>query len=636
MPCFFALLALLWLPGTASSASEQDDRATYRQALEFVRKGQFSRSKELQQQLGDYPLAPYVEYHRLNNSIRQTSASQIDSFRERHGDLPVTKLLYSRWLKDQGKRRNWRTLVERRYDTSNAELECYFVRAQYGIGEKTQALDATTALWSKPKSQPKACDPLFSVWRGTERFSQGVIWQRFSGAMDANERVLARYLQRYLTGARRNTAKAFYELRSQPQRVTWRGAFAEDTAENREAISYGIRRLSTRKPESAAAAWAAFSKTHTFLDTQRELIAAHVIVGLAQANRFPEPEQRNDIRSDYAVEGLVNAAIAKQRWTEVVYWVSRLSPAQASEERARYWLARAQSQLGEPSSFTELASQRSYYGFLAAAQQRSTTQLRAMPTRAFTAEHEAELLQIPGIARAVELFAVGDTLNGRREWYQQLKRQDKETQHAMAYLARRLGKLFLTIQTANGAQARDDLALRFPAAYGPSFDDVALRHDIDSSLLRAITRQESAFQVKAKSSAGALGLMQVMPATAKLAMRRGNLARHLGAGSGQVIEHDLVIPERNIEIGSYHLGWLLKRYDNLRPLAIAAYNAGESRVDRWLRRSPSVPIDVWIETIPFRETRNYVQNVLAFQVVYQGLEQRPVPILQDNEWVTPG
>jgi soluble lytic murein transglycosylase len=128
---------------------------------------------------------------------------------------------------------------------------------------------------------------------------------------------------------------------------------------------------------------------------------------LAQANRFPEPEQRDDIRSDYAVEGLVNAAIAKQRWTEVVYWVSRLSPAQASEERARYWLARAQSQLGEPSSFTELASQRSYYGFLAAAQQRSATRLRAMPTRAFTAEHEAKLLQIPGIARAVELFAGG-------------------------------------------------------------------------------------------------------------------------------------------------------------------------------------------------------------------------------------
>lgn len=636
MPWFCAFVTLLSLSSNVASASGQPDRATYQQALEFVRKGQFSRSKTLQQQLGDYPLAPYVEYHRLNNSIRQTSPSEIDGFRQRHGELPATKLLYSRWLIDQGKRRNWQTLVERRYETANPELACYFVRAQYGIGEKTQALDATTGLWSTPKSQPKACDPLFSVWRGTERFSQDIIWQRFRGAMEANERVLARYLQRYLTGSRRSTAKAFYELRSQPQRVTWRGAFAADTAENRAAISYGIQRLTTRNAESAAAAWSAFSKSHTFSDAQRQVFEGYVTVGLAQANQFPDQEQREKVRSEFAVEGLVNAAIAKQRWAEVVYWISRLDPAEASKERIRYWLARANSQLGEPSNFSELATQRSYYGFLAAAQQRSATQLQAMPTRAFTAEDEAALLQIPGIARAVELFAVGDDLNARREWYQQLGQQDNETQHEMAYLAQRLGKLFLAIQTANAAQARDDLTLRFPAAYGPSFDDVALRHNIDGSLLRAITRQESAFQVKAKSSAGALGLMQVMPATAKLAMRRGNLARHLGAGSGQVIEHDLVIPERNIEIGSYHLGWLLKRYDNLRPLAIAAYNAGESRVDRWLRRSPSVPIDVWIETIPFRETRNYVQNVLAFQVVYQGLAQRPRPILRDDEWVTPG
>ena len=208
------LLAVLALPRVALSTSEPDYRAIYQQAIESVRKGQFSRSKKLQQQLGDYPLAPYVEYHRLNNSIRQTSPSQIDNFTERHGNIPATKLLYSRWLIDQGKRRNWQTLIERRYDTSNPELECYFVRAQYGIGEKSKALDATTALWSKPKSQPKPVTRFFP-FGAAERFSQDVIWQRFSGAMAANERVLARYLQRYLTGSRRSTAKAFYELRSQ-------------------------------------------------------------------------------------------------------------------------------------------------------------------------------------------------------------------------------------------------------------------------------------------------------------------------------------------------------------------------------------------------------------------------------------
>ena len=130
--------------------------------------------------------------------------------------------------------------------------------------------------------------------------------------------------------------------------------------------------------------------------------------------------------------------------------------------------------------------------------------------------------------------------------------------------------------------------------------------------------------------------MQVMPATAKLAMRRGNLAANLGKGSGQAIEQDLLIPERNIEIGSYHLAWLLKRYDNQRPLAIAAYNAGERRVDRWIKSAANTPMDVWIETIPFKETRNYVQNVLAFEVVYRRLDQRPLPILRNHEWVTPG
>ena len=248
-------------------------------------------------------------------------APQIDTFRARYAELPVTKLLYSRWLKEQGKRRNWRTLA-RRYDTSNAELACYFVRAQYGSGEKNLALDATTALWSQPKSQPKACDPLFSVWRGTERFSQDVIWQRFSGAMAANERVLARYLQRYLTGSRRSTAKAFYELRSQPQRVTWRGAFTADTVENREAISYGIRRLSRRDP-AGCKAWAAFRATHTFSASQRELINDHVTVGLAATNQFLRPSsEKRSVRIRHS--GSDRCRYRQQQWTEVVYWVSRL------------------------------------------------------------------------------------------------------------------------------------------------------------------------------------------------------------------------------------------------------------------------------------------------------------------------
>lgn len=631
-----SILASAPIPLSQASSAQRHD---YLQALEYIRKGQFSRSKAIEKKLGDYPLKPYLEYHRLNNSLGQTSPTSIDAFRETYPDLPATPLLYQRWLIVQGKRRQWSTLHSRRYETQNPELACYFVRAQYGVGQKAQALDNTSKLWVKPKSQPKACDPIFAVWRNTPGFSQSLIWQRFSDAMTAKEYVLARYLQRYLVGDKLKAAKAYYGLQRQPERVTWRGAFSADSAENRDAIGYGITRLSGRKPQKAASAWQRFSASHSFSVTQRQRLDDQIALGLATETIFPAPERRDLIQSEFAIDGLLNAAIAQQQWAEVIYWSSRIPSNQATKARIRYWQGRAHFELDQHNEgqglLDSLAKERNYYGFLAAAQLNTQAQLEAMPAHHLSVEDQAALMQIPGIARAVELFATGDDLNGKREWHRQLENQEPEIQHQMAHLAQRIGRLYLAIQTANRAGVRDDLTLRFPEAFGSIFNAAALRHGVEGNLLRAIARQESAFQAKAKSSAGALGLMQVMPATGKIAVRRGGLRNHLGNDTGQVIKRDLHIPERNIEIGAYHFSWLLSRYDNQRPLAIAAYNAGESRADRWLKAGANTPMDVWIETIPFKETRNYVQNVLAFEVVYRLLNQRPAPILNANEWLVP-
>ncbi len=614
-------------------------RDNYLQAIEYLRAGQWSRSKAMAAELQNYPLAPYLEYHRLSARLSQIGPAAIDAFRQQYGELPVTPLLYQRWLILQGKRRQWQTLHSRRYDTQNPELACYFARARYGIGEKDQALDATSMLWAQPKSQPKACDPLFAVWRKTPRFTQALIWQRFNGAMEERQYVLARYLQRYLDGDNLSAAKGYYELRRQPQRVAWRGAFAADTGPNRDAIIYGLTRLSTRAPEQAASAWQRFRQSHGFTPAQRQRLDDQIAVGLATDNIFPPNNQRDRVQSAFAVEGLLNAAIAHENWAEVVHWADRMQTDQENSSRAGYWLGRALLALEQQNDgqalLRGLAENRSYYGFLAAARLNTPTKLQRMQEHPFGAAEENALMQIPGVARAVELFAVGDDLNGRREWYRALANHDQAVQHDMAHLAQRIGRLFLAIQTANSAGVRDDLQIRFPDAYGSVFDAAALRHGVDGNLLRAIARQESAFQPKAQSSAGALGLMQIMPATGKIAIRRGGLKKHLGDDVGQAIKRDLRTPERNIEIGSYHFSWLMERYRGHRPLAIAAYNAGESRADRWMRDRAGLPMDVWIETIPFKETRNYVQNVLAFEVVYRNLNQRQAPILNDHEWQIP-
>ena len=114
-------------------------------------------------------------------------------------------------------------------------------------------------------------------------------------------------------------------------------------------------------------------------------------------------------------------------------------------------------------------------------------------------------------------------------------------------------------------------------------------------------------EATARSSADARGLMQLLPSTARIVARR--------ARASAPSTSDLYDPSVNIALGSYHLAWLLDRYDGQTPLAMAAYNAGEHRVDRWIKDGDALPMDVWIERIPFRETRNYPKTFFSLSVL---------------------
>ena len=266
-----------------------------------------------------------------------------------------------------------------------------------------------------------------------------------------------------------------------------------------------------------------------------------------------------------------------------------------------------------------LASQRHYYGFMAALLLQQTPPLQpSLPE-----PESIDLKSNPHIRRAIELFAVGENLNGRREWYRALDVSNNEEKRQLGHLAQSIGDLSLAIRSANLAEAMDDLLLRFPLAFNSDFNAAAHKQDVAPALLRAVARQESAYQPDARSPVGARGLMQLMPATAKLVTKRARLP---ASYAGQLND-----PKINIQLGSYHLAWLIERFNGQRPLAIAAYNAGEHRVDRWIKNKAQMPTDVWIETIPFRETRNYVKNVLAFTYVYNQLLNTPTRVLAPQE-----
>ena len=635
-----AIVSLICGLAALNVAAEQDSlfeqRGMYQSAVEKYSAGKTTEANRLAKRLEDYPLYPYLQYHKLRVRLNHVSGKSMNRFAAEHSELPVTPLIFNRWLKKQAAKRRWKTFLKYYPGSENTELQCYYLRALYATGQKTEALDQTTALWVSPTSQPKACDPLFATWRTTPRFNEDLAWQRLHAAIQGNQRTLARYLLRFFSKQSRSAADAYYLVHTQPLKVTRTASFSKDNEKYRQVIQHGLIKLSKKQPEKSLQAWSKYKKTHTFSATSRRSVDDRILVGLALADQFPDEQARVSIQSPYAIDGLAEAALKNTRWNELKYWIRRLDEPEQNKLRWQYWLAKSIEMVTDENTteaqqsrkiFLRLAQERQYYGFLAAQKLAQPGKLNAQPSNNsanLDAQKVAQQFEMRSdVLRAVELFAVGDDLNGRREWYQAKKTMTREELQQLAHRALKMGRLFLAIQTANSAEAFDDLTLRFPLAFSPLFDEAGHKNNTPSSLLRAIARQESAFQPSVVSSAGAQGLMQLMPGTAKLAARRARLPK--------VAPGDLKTPAKNISLGSFHLTWLIQRYDGQRPLAIAAYNAGEHRVDRWIKGNEGVPIDVWIESIPFKETRNYVKNVLAFNVVYAGLLDSPVDILQDAE-----
>jgi soluble lytic murein transglycosylase len=603
--------ALLIFALSASSAwseglSVYQQRAEYKAALDYLTQGNTRAFRKAESQLQDYVLAPYLAYRYLQSRLSSASADDISEFESRYGYLPVADIVYSRWLRRLGRSRDWPLLLEHYRPSSDATLNCYRLRALYATGQREAAFAEAGDLWMVAKSQPKVCDPLFDAWMSAGNLTETMVWKRLQLALDANARTLARYLQRFFKSDVRVPAQAYYNVHVSPTNITRVSRYSSDDAYWRAVIRHGLLRLANRDPEKASGAWRQYQHSHEFSDESRQDIEAALAVGHARQGRFPE-----DPASVPDSDRIGGESRQERRWQ---YWLARsLAGSVLSSERADL-------------TYAALADQRNYYGFLAAEQIGRPASMNNEPLQ-LSPVRINQLRRQPAVARAIELFAVGDLINARREWRELLPALSDEDRAAAAALAESIGWIDQSIRIASVDSLRNTLALRFPLAYPDSFQQVSHATNVSRAFLQAIARQESAFNPKARSSANARGLMQLMHPTASA------VARRVGLTAPTVSE--LYDPSLNVELAGHHLAELLDRYDQQRPLAAAAYNAGESRVRRWTRDRSGMAMDVWIETIPFRETRNYVKNVLAFDQVYSELMGQPVPMLKVHEAAVP-
>ncbi|WP_459426790.1 transglycosylase SLT domain-containing protein [Pseudohaliea sp.] len=634
LPGFVARIALLLtaLAAPASASLLPDDpalkaqRATYRNALDALYAGELAAFEQLRGRLDDYPLALYLDYFRLTRERRFVPGDRAARFVERSAGSPVGNRFLDAYLRQAGRDGRWEDFLaaaeERPRDVT---LQCYYHRAQLATGDREAAFAGAARLWVHGYSRPKACDPLFAPWLAAGGATAERVWARLGLAFEARQSSLLRYLVSLSPPALEVDAKVLARLYREPQRLE-RHLDAIAPARRAEALHWGLRRLARYHPLRALDAWRTRSGALPAEDPGRagtEWRIAFQALLAQEGAAVPWIDANLATWGDDQLTAMrLRWLLAEADWPRFLAVAPALSAAERESAQWRYWRGVAREAIGEREAGRALlaaaAKERSYYGFLAAEHLDVPYAFNHRPLPPLAAA--PELLAKPGLRRVGELHVLGEERDAHAEWRGVLRSEDRDARLTLAALAAAEGWYHLAIDAANEAAAHDALELRFPLAYRDVFTARARALGLPETELMAIARRESAFFPAAHSSAGARGLMQVLPATGRQVASRLGVAAPAAA---------LYRVEDNVLIGSAYYRQLLERYGGNRVLALAAYNAGPNRVDNW--RGRNLPLESWIETLPFRETRDYVKAVLAYRVLFDYLQGGAPTLFQPGE-----
>jgi len=623
LTCAFAATAAV--PSTTKTAPAKPDvrpseRQKYDQAQKALNAKNMTEYNRLIKQLQNYPLLPYLEYQELTPRLISLPKQDVQTFFARYPDSFLSERLTHRWLRTLAQRERW-TEYREFYDKrlTDPELTCLNLQARLATGDKT-AFNEVEPLWNIEKAQSKACDPVFAEWKRAGLMTPDLIWERHLKAVIAANKGMMSYLTNALPAADRPMALLLQQVDANPRLLKQTAKFSKQSPKMKTVILHGLEKLARTNAKEALALWRGYDAQQLFNDTDRADLTYHIALRLLYQDHEIEAEKLvastpNVTRFDL-LEWLLRESLRKQDWKRVNEWIARLPEDTRKTERWRYWQARAMDELqikeinGESSAsiYNSVAPARSFYGFLAADKTGVNYHLLDRPMT-FTEEEIHRVENAQGILRAREFFARGDVNAANREFFHTSRRMPVEQMVIAGRLAEKLGWYRNAIQVMADAQYWDDLEVRFPIVYKEHVTKAANQTSVNPLFIFAVARQESAFSPDAKSLAGAVGLMQLLPSTAKQTAQKNGLS---------FTDQDLIKPDKNIALGSRYLDHLLGVFDNNRILAAAAYNAGPSRVKKWLNKEKGaqLPYDVWIETIPFKETRGYVQNILSFSVIY--------------------
>jgi soluble lytic murein transglycosylase len=581
-------------------------------------------------------LAPYAEYWGLLLNLETTDSSTIQAFLARYPDTPFAEKLRSEWLKTLGKQEKWDVLLAEysKLDKEDTAISCYVALARYSQQE-AGILDAAKPLWFNASDQPSNCNDLFAVMRQQKVLSADDVWARLRLALQANQIAVAKSVARQLSPAPDAAKlKLFDRVADNPQKMLEINSISVKTRLERELNLYALERVARRNPRLALELWEKIASSYQSED--QNYLQGRLALQAAR-NHLHEAldwyKKAGDTLLDKEQQvWKARAALRSGNWEALLATIAAMPQAIQNEPAWRYWQARALKEKGQLSNanaiLVPLSKERHYYGQLA---EDELGEFVSTPVSVYKANDTdiAAIENLPGIQRSLALYSHNLQAESRKEWQWAIRNLDDTRLIAAAELAMRQEWIDLAINTADKTQFKHDFALRYPMPFRDKLQNNTRDNQLDEAWVYGLIRQESRFISYARSSVGASGLMQIMPATAKwIAKRIGMSEYHHG-----MVNHI----DTNIQFGTHYLRHVLDVSNSQAVVATAAYNAGPGRAKRWVGKT-AIEGAVYIETIPFGETRDYVKKVMSNAQFYaqrlgltkQALKQRLGTVMGTN------
>ncbi|TXH69013.1 MAG: hypothetical protein E6Q83_11905 [Thiothrix sp.] len=613
------LLSCLSLMQSLKASTLEEQRANFQAARAAIQAGKVEEARLLLPSLKAYPLASWLEARILVANPEQTSDAALAKFIADNPNSLLGDNISARLAERLAAQAKWAELLK--LIPANPEqltTQCYRAEALINMGLINQGLEQAKNLWDTSKKDfPDDCSSMLLQLQTHKVLSYSDYWQRIKSLMANNRVSAARDLSTYLS----EEDKKFFELwlatRAAPAKQLTELLTQTDSPQLRAIIVDAIKEIADDKLETALPLWTQAQASFKFTGAEKGEVESrlgmweawrHNDNGLDRLKRIPVAERTKEGNA-----WLARLAMRSQDWPALLEASVALEAVEGTDDEWDtwfYWQARALENLKKTAEaqavYERLAKNSTYYGFLAADRigQDYANLDQAPPDRS---QRMQGLQKLAVYQRFQEWNALGERSQARKEWFRLLQAMDKEGVLAAAELALRQKDANLAIWTVSKVKDWNSVDVRFPLMYEQIVMDQARLQGIRPEWILGIMRRESAFDASAESSAKALGLMQLMPGTAR------DIGRQLGM---QVVaKEDILQPDLNVKLGSAYLRDMLKRFSGNYAQATAAYNAGPGRIPKWAPPQ-RLAADQWVESIPFDETRKYVRAVMAYTTVY--------------------